>query len=95
MDRQTSFDRILATTYDIADPGAQHRLLAEIAALLNSHCANLAVLRRDELLFGSWHGFPDYRRHSSRRRPPPTSGGTRCSRPRGPWPSAFISAAVT
>jgi DNA-binding CsgD family transcriptional regulator/PAS domain-containing protein len=60
MDRQTSFDRILAATYDIADLGAQRRLLGEIAALLDSHCANLAVLRRDELLFGSWHGFPDY-----------------------------------
>jgi PAS domain-containing protein len=61
MRRQVSFDQIIETVYaSITDLGAQQRLLAEIAALFDSDCANLAVLRRGELVFGVWHGFPDY-----------------------------------
>jgi DNA-binding CsgD family transcriptional regulator len=61
MRRQVSFDQIIETVYaSITDLGARRRLLAEIAALLDSACANLAVLRRGELVFGVWHGFLDY-----------------------------------
>src|SRR5262245_37217725 len=61
MRRQMSFDRVIETIYaSITDSGARQRLLAEIAVLLDSPCANLAVLRRGELVFGAWHGFPDY-----------------------------------
>jgi DNA-binding CsgD family transcriptional regulator len=61
MGRQVSFDQIIETVdAGITDPGVWRRLLAEIAALLDSPCANLVVLRRGELVFGAWHGFPDY-----------------------------------
>jgi DNA-binding CsgD family transcriptional regulator/PAS domain-containing protein len=55
MDQQRLLDRIRETIYASAtDVGAQQRLLAEIAGLFDSDCANLGVLRR------AWHGFPDY-----------------------------------
>jgi hypothetical protein len=61
MDQQRLFDRVIETIYASAtDIVAQQRLLAEIAELFDSNCANLAVLRRGEVVFGVWHGFPDY-----------------------------------
>ena len=58
---QATFDRIVGQIYDAAtDSAGWQPVLAEIGALSDSHCANLAVLRRDELLFGTWHGVPDY-----------------------------------
>jgi DNA-binding CsgD family transcriptional regulator/PAS domain-containing protein len=61
MDLQATFDRIVGQIYEAAtDPAGWQIVLAEIAALSNSHCANLAVLRQDELLFGTWYGVPDY-----------------------------------
>jgi DNA-binding CsgD family transcriptional regulator/PAS domain-containing protein len=61
MDQQATFHRIVGQIYEAAtDPAAWQPVLAEISTLSNSHCANLAVLRHDELLFSSWHGFPDY-----------------------------------
>jgi PAS domain-containing protein len=61
MDQQRLFDRVIETIYASAtDIGAPQRLLAEIADLFDSDCANLVVLRRGELVLGVWHGFPDY-----------------------------------
>jgi DNA-binding CsgD family transcriptional regulator len=61
MDRQKLFDQIIETIYASAtDAGARQRLLVEIAELFDSDCANLGVLRRGDLVFGAWHGFPDY-----------------------------------
>ena len=61
MDRQTLFDRIIETIYDsAADSGAQRRLVADIGALLDSHCANFRIVRRKKPMIGIWHGFPDH-----------------------------------
>jgi hypothetical protein len=58
---QVSFGQIIETVgASITDLGARRRLLAEIATLLDSPCATLVVLRRGEVVFGVWHGFPDY-----------------------------------
>jgi DNA-binding CsgD family transcriptional regulator/PAS domain-containing protein len=61
MDQQRLFEQIIEAIYASAtDAGARQRLLVKIAELFGSDCANLGVLRRGELVFGAWHGFPDY-----------------------------------
>jgi DNA-binding CsgD family transcriptional regulator len=61
MDRQAPVDRIIESIYDSAvDSGAQRRLVADIGALLGSHCANLRIVRRNQPIIGIWRGFPDF-----------------------------------
>ena len=60
MDQQLWLDRIIGTIYDsAADPKARRRLLADIAILLDSHCARMAVIDRATPVLSISHGCRD------------------------------------